>query len=203
MSESDLEPLRTAGIAFSSVVHLPESYPVFDFSLGYEESGAVGAIYGVGRYNEYRPDVYLSPQFTDQERQVHMGVDIAAPAGTPVHAFFAGRVYCQAMRSQPFDYGGTVITVHRWLGQTVYALHGHLDRQSVEARRPGERFEAGEIIGRLGSQEENGGWPPHLHFQLSLVAPEACDLPGVVSLGRRAWALQRFPDPRLVLGDLY
>ena len=37
-----------------------------------------------------------------------------------------------------------------------------------------------EIIAHFGDEEENGGWEPHLHFQLSIVKPETHDLPGVV-----------------------
>ena len=55
----------------------------------------------------------------------------------------------------------------------------------------------------MGTREVNGGWNPHLHFQLSLLEPETHDLPGAVSVADRSWALRAFPDPRLVLGPLY
>ena len=50
---------------------------------------------------------------------------------------------------------------------------------------------------------ENGGWNPHLHFQLSRVAPKNYDLPGVVSLADRELATRVFPDPRYILGEIY
>ena len=50
---------------------------------------------------------------------------------------------------------------------------------------------------------ENGGWEPHLHFQLSYQEPETHDMPGVVAPSDREEALQIYPDPRLVLGTLY
>ena len=55
----------------------------------------------------------------------------------------------------------------------------------------------------LGNFEENGGWEPHLHFQLSLVEPETHDMPGVVAPEDREHALTIYPDPRNVLGPLY
>ena len=58
-------------------------------------------------------------------------------------------------------------------------------------------------MGTLGDKSENGGWNPHLHFQLSLVAPEVPDIPGVVSENDRKQALQIYPDPQLILGSLY
>lgn len=43
----------------------------------------------------------------------------------------------------------------------------------------------------------------HLHSQLSTEAPATHDMPGVVSAGQLASALERYPDPRSVLGPLY
>ena len=56
---------------------------------------------------------------------------------------------------------------------------------------------------KAGSEEVNGGWPPHVHFQLSLKEPETHDMPGVVEQEARESALEIYPDPRLVLGLLY
>ena len=55
----------------------------------------------------------------------------------------------------------------------------------------------------MGAHDENGGWEPHLHFQLSYQEPETHDMPGVVAPSDRDEALQIYPDPRLVLGALY
>ena len=55
----------------------------------------------------------------------------------------------------------------------------------------------------FGGEAENGGWPPHVHFQLSLERPATHDMPGVVSADDHQKALETFPDPRWVLGDLY
>ena len=62
---------------------------------------------------------------------------------------------------------------------------------------------AGQVIGWLGAETENGGWPPHVHFQLSWERPETHDMPGAVDPADRAAALKRYPDPRLVLGPLW
>ena len=48
-----------------------------------------------------------------------------------------------------------------------------------------------------------GGWEPHLHFQLSWEEPTGNDMPGVVSRDDREWALEKYPDPRIVLGRIY
>ena len=131
------------------------------------------------------------------------GIDIAAPPGTPVHLFFGGVVWAFTDHARPYDYGPTIITRHHWLEQEVFALHGHLSRASLEGLSVGQEIEQGAPFAAVGTTAENGGWNPHLHFQLSLVRPETCDLPGAVSAADRAWSRRVFPDPRLVLGPLY
>jgi murein DD-endopeptidase MepM/ murein hydrolase activator NlpD len=148
-------------------------------------------------------------------RDIHMGIDIGAPVGTPIHAFADGVVHSFGINSEAGSYGPTIITEH-YIGlptevgserfhskQKVWALHGHLSSESIENIEIGTYFKAGDIIAKVGCEEVNGGWPPHIHFQLSLVEPETYDMPGVVEKSDRESAVQRFPDPRLVLGKLY
>ena len=47
------------------------------------------------------------------------------------------------------------------------------------------------------------GWPPHVHFQLSLVEPVTHDMPGAVLQSDREHALRTYPDPQLVTGRFY
>ena len=196
-------PLKTEGVDFASVMDLPAELEVYDFTKGYDPHRELDSPYGVGRYNERRPGMYLGDQFKEGARDLHVGIDLAAPAGTAVFSFYRGTVFKLGDNALPYDYGPTIITAHEWLGQKIYALYGHLSRKSLELWRPGDVFEAGETLGTLGSHEVNGGWNPHLHFQLSLIEPDTHDLPGAVSYSDRDWALRAFPDPRLVLGPLY
>ncbi|MEE2756921.1 MAG: peptidoglycan DD-metalloendopeptidase family protein [Myxococcota bacterium] len=160
--------------------------------------------YGIGRYNERRPTMYNAPQYAVGEvRNIHMGIDIAAPVGVAVRAFYKGTIYRFGDNRAHQDYGPTIVTKHNFLSQVVYALHGHLSRESLANLVVGQPIEAGDIIGHIGEKSENGGWNPHLHFQLSRLAPATHDLPGVVSARQHAAALVVFPDPRLVLGNLY
>ena len=55
----------------------------------------------------------------------------------------------------------------------------------------------------MGHEDENGGWPPHVHVQLSWNEPVNGDLPGVVRPENRLAALESYPDPRLICGPLY
>jgi peptidoglycan LD-endopeptidase LytH len=191
---------------FGPVIDLPASYEVYDFTSGYDPERPRSSDYGIGRYAEKRPGMYSTELFTAERgaiRDIHVGVDIAAPVGTEVKAFYEGVVCMVAINAAEGDYGGTVITQHALGDRLIWALHGHLSHRSVNWRKPGDAIRAGDIIGWVGAREENGGWNPHLHFQLSWERPERCDLPGAVNEKDLARALEIYPDPRLVLGPLY
>ncbi len=194
--------LDLRGYDFHPVIALPEGYEVWDFTQGYDPKRAMRTGYGVGRYDEKRRGMYTTALFGGV-RDIHMGIDLGAPVGEAVHAFWEGEVHRFAYNGAAGDYGYTLVTRHMLGDTTLYALHGHLAARSVEGRFEGQRIARGEVIAWVGDRHENGGWNPHLHFQLSLVRPEVADLPGAVSDDDREEALRRYPDPRLVLGALY
>lgn len=194
--------LDTRGCDFHPVIHMPPDYEVYDFTAAYDPQRTLRSPYGVGRYDEVRQGMYTAPLF-EGVRNIHMGVDLAAPVGTPVHAFWPGAVHRFGYNAAEGDYGYTLVTRHEVNGAALYALHGHLAARSVAGRFEGQSFERGEVIAWLGNRHENGGWNPHLHFQLSRVAPDVADMPGVVCEADREAARWRYPDPRLVLGPLY
>ena len=191
---------------FHPVIQLPPEYEIFDFSESYDPSRTLASEFGIGRYNEQRPTMYTTELFSQnngERRDIHMGIDIAAPEGTPVYSFFDGKVFCVGINTAPGDYGGTLITEHELSELRIWVLHGHLSHASIKSLKPDQFFRKGELIARVGSQHENGGWNPHLHFQISLQAPSGCDLPGVVTKADLQKALEIFPDPRLILGPIY
>ena len=71
-----------------------------------------------------------------------------------------------------------------------------LSMESLQLFEPGQKIKSGDCIGYVGLREVNGGWEPHLHFQLSWIKPENCDLPGVVRRDERT-DLAMYPDPRM------
>ncbi len=87
----------------------------------------------------------------------HLGVDLIAPAGTPVRAAGSGRVV-RAGWDGPF--GLTVEIDH---GNGLRTRYAHLARILV---RPGALVEAGRPIGRLGDTGRTTG--PHLHYEVHL-----------------------------------
>ncbi len=187
---------------FHPVIHLPPDYEVYDFTRGYDPARPRRSPYGIGRYDEVRQGMYTSELFAGV-RNIHMGIDISAPVGEPVHSFADGTVYMFAYNAAELDYGHTVIIHHVLDGVDLWALYGHLAAASTAHKRVGQAVRAGEVIAWVGAEHENGGWNPHLHLQLSYLRPEVCDMPGAVSAEDRERALRIYPDPRLILGALY
>ena len=185
---------------YHPVVHLPMDYTVLDLTDGSWESPETE--FSIGKYDEFRPNLYNTELFGG-ERNVHMGIDIGGPVGTPCMGFMDGEISHFGYNPAAGDYGNVVITKHDIGGVPVWALYGHLDAASIEDKRVGQIVESGDVIAWFGAFEENGGWEPHLHFQLSLVEPETHDMPGVVAPGEREYSLEIYPDPRNVLGPLY
>ena len=168
---------------------------------------AAGTAIGIGQYDEARL-VYVTDLFrhrtnwSEENRTVHIGIDVFLDAGAAVHAPLAGVVHSTRNNAAAGDYGPTIILEHE-VGQGLrfYTLYGHLATRSLEGLQKGRRFERGEVLGWLGTIDENGGWPPHLHFQVmtDMLGREG-DFPGVAAPGERETWLDFCPDPNLVLG---
>ncbi|OYV75044.1 MAG: hypothetical protein B7Z74_01520, partial [Deltaproteobacteria bacterium 21-66-5] len=166
-----------------------------------------GVRVAVGRYDEPRL-LYVTPHFsggervTDERRTVHLGLDLFADAGTPVHAPLAGTVHAFADNANPLDYGPVIILRHAPNdGTEFFTLYGHLSRDSLAGLRVGQEIARGERIGALGTADVNGGWTPHLHLQVMADLLEL-DLwfPGVVRASQRAAWRTVCPNPNLLVG---
>ena len=206
--------VTTPSTQFHPTVVFDGPYWVHDFSHPGPEGWQAPYPFSVGRYDERRPGMYSTPLF-EGVRDHHVGLDLGAPAQTPVHAFDEGSVFAIAVNDEDGSYGPTLITQHcRSLPSlvggpcegepvTFWVLYGHLSWESISNWSVGDTFGRGDVIARLGEPEENGGWPPHVHVQMSLHPPENGDLPGVVRAEDRQAALEQYPDPRLICGPLY
>ena len=87
-------------------------------------------------------------------RKAHLGVDYAAPKGTPVRTVGDGVVTFAGWQR---GYGNVIFVQHRQDKVTVYA---HLSRIQV---RKGQRVDQSDVIGLVGSTGVSTG--PHLHFE--------------------------------------
>lgn len=184
------------------VILFPKNYPVYHLANPQDRELAEKNTYGIGRYNEKRTGMYSTELFkgkSGQERNIHLGIDFFAPVGTPVYAYTEGQILFFKYNASAGDYGYTLVAQHG----PYYALYGHLNKESIQNKTALQKIQKGEIIGWVGDRNENGGWTPHLHFQLSTQNPKDADMPGVVSEDQLAEALLLYPDPRIVLGPVY
>lgn len=98
--------------------------------------------------NRYHPILH--------RRRPHLGVDYAAPIGTPVRATANGRVVFAGRKG---GFGNVIILKHAGVFSTVY---GHLSRFHRGVHR-GVRVKQGEVIGYVGMTGLATG--PHLHYE--------------------------------------
>ena len=185
---------------YHPVVYLPDEYEVRDFTTGNYTPSEYE--FDIGRYDELRPGMYSTELFSDG-RFLHIGIDIGAPVGTPCMAFDDGEISHFGYNAADGDYGYVIITKHIVGEMPIWALYGHLSADSIKGKKIGQKISRGEVICWMGDRDENGGWESHLHFQLSINEPETHDMPGVVNPENRKTALEKYPDPRLVLGPIY
>lgn len=167
-------------------------------------SGA-GARYGIGGYAEHRTVYRFSRVFDaagkeDEPRRLHLGTDIWGRPHTAVMAPLDGIVHSFAFNNQPGDYGATIILTHQLPGISFNTLYGHLSLNSLKNMQEGTRIEAGEVFAEIGIPAENGGWPPHLHFQVILdMGDRKGDYPGVCKYSEKEKWLANSPDPGIIL----
>jgi murein DD-endopeptidase MepM/ murein hydrolase activator NlpD len=125
-----------------------------------------------------------------KRREMHRGIDWAAPRGTPVRAAGHGMVVAAAAWG---SYGHYLRIDH---GGTVATAYAHLDR-FTPGLRPGSLVRQGDLIGAVGRTGRATG--PHLHYELLIAGrrvdplaltarddPSTAVIPAVFEPGRRA-----------------
>ena len=171
-----------------------------------ERLAATGSDYAIGLYAEDR-NCYRGEQFivagSSRTRSTHLGMDIFIAANTPVLAPYAGHVYSVQDNDLPYDYGGTVILQHVAgdTGLSFYTLYGHLSKKTLSLFHEGDAVSAGDVIGYIGAPHENGGWAPHLHFQImTTMLGLKGNFDGASEPDRFDIWSQICPHPNLILG---
>ncbi len=167
---------------------------------------AAKATVGVGRYNEAR-SIYSSPLFGEEanpageRRTIHLGMDLFVEPGIPIAAPFEATVHATANNTATLDYGPVVILRHNPAPDIeFFTLYGHLSTDALTSLKVGQRIQKGKVFARVGHARENGGWTPHLHFQIILdLLDRSTDFPGVAHASERAVWTGLSPDPNLIL----
>jgi len=93
---------------------------------------------------------------TKRRNSFHKGIDISAPAGTPVYAAEKGIVIDAGYKKS--GYGNLIVIKH---GNDLATYYGHLSKIVIS---DGDKVAKGELIGNVGSTGKSTG--PHLHFEI-------------------------------------
>ena len=117
----------------------------FESTLEWPIAGPISGVYGSQRVLNGEP------------RAPHLGVDIAAPIGTPIHADSAGTV--TLAEHDLYFTGGTVIVDH---GYGLSSIYQHMSRLDVTV---GQHVEQGDVVGAVGATGRVTG--PHLHWGMN------------------------------------
>ena len=99
-------------------------------------------------------------------RRAHKGVDLAAPAGTPIRASADGTVE----RADWFSGYGLFVALEH--GGSIETRYGHMSRLNVAA---GQRVRKGDVIGYVGSTGRSTG--PHLHYEVRIAGEAVNPIP--------------------------
>ncbi len=147
--------------------------------------------YAYGGYGEIRP-FYTTDNYEAENdqgyqwRTQHLGLDIwsslkdKSNSKRKIFSPYQGKVICSHNNDERCDYGYTLILQHHTDEMPFYTLYGHLSKESMELSPIGKWVEAGDHIAYLGDKNENGAWPPHLHFQVLLdLLGNTTNYPGV------------------------
>jgi 4-aminobutyrate aminotransferase-like enzyme/Ser/Thr protein kinase RdoA (MazF antagonist) len=198
-------PMRSLSVEMSTT-------PINPFDITANEAATIGE-QGVpddsawlGYYGEPRL-IYTDKAFRNGDwkasdrRTVHLGIDGFAPAGTTVHTPLDATVLHIDIRKGHLDYGGMVVLRHETPDRlTFFTMYGHLDPESISGLEVGQNLPKGYAVARLGDPTVNGGWNPHIHFQLALsTLGMGHDWPGVANPDEMFFWRKYCPNPAALM----
>lgn len=127
----ELARIRRENAAVAQVRTIDSAAPLFQSGFIWPVSGPISSVYGSQRILNGEP------------RQPHFGIDIVAPAGTPVHASTDGLV----VMAEPdlLLTGGTIILDH---GFGLSGAYSHMSKLLVKV---GDHVRQGDVIGLVGA----------------------------------------------------
>jgi len=162
--EADGEVLRTGRVISAEFVNNGKTHQAFWFKEANAKEGGYFNAEGISLRRAYLASPLAFSRMTSgfkmrfhpilQTWRAHLGVDYAAPTGTPVRSVGQGIVDVAGAQG---GFGNVVMVKHAGGQTTVYA---HLSRINVKR---GQAVMQGQTLGLVGST----GWAtgPHLHFE--------------------------------------
>ena len=150
--------------------------------------------------NLYNRSDYFKNQSKENQRNIHLGIDLWCRKHTKVLSVLDGEIHSFKNNNNYGDFGATIILKHQIKNQIFYSLYGHLSLSSIENISVGDTVLQGNPIGFLGDSSVNGDYAPHLHFQIIKdLKNNFGDYPGVTSKENVEFYQKNCPNPNLLL----
>ncbi len=141
----DLARIKRERKKFGQILSVRSNSESVDTDFHLPIHGRIGSPFGLRRY------------FNGEPRNPHSGLDLVAPAGTPIKAPAAGRV----IDTGDFFFTGNAVFLDH--GQGLISGYFHMQRIDVKA---GQTVRRGDILGTVGATGRVTG--PHLHMNVYL-----------------------------------
>jgi murein DD-endopeptidase MepM/ murein hydrolase activator NlpD len=149
---------EVAALAASRAAANVGSRSVYNMNLSMTAPGSGEVRWPVSNFTYSSINLFRPPN-----RPNHNGLDMLAPAGTPIFAAASGVV---RVSQESYSGYGVAVTIDSVVGgQQVSTLYGHMtygSRQVVS----GQRVSAGQLIGAVGSTGSSTA--NHLHFEVRI-----------------------------------
>ena len=155
--------------------------------------------YLIGRYGEDRLEMLRGSHIAEEGRTIHLGIDLFCKGLETVYAPFDGEIVRTGHETDDPSFGYYVFIKHVIDGKIIYTFYAHLSHALPNLGK----IKKGQAFAKIGDHHENGGWSRHLHFQLFTELPVSNGLIGYSTKKDFARNQERFPDPRMILGNMY
>jgi murein DD-endopeptidase MepM/ murein hydrolase activator NlpD len=206
--DSEIELTDYTSIDLSNKNKALEQFDITDseafeiYIINYLKSKKAKVVFGgyLEKRNIYKRSSYFKQESIENERNVHLGIDLWCEANTKVLAVLDGKVHSFQNNTHYGDYGPTIIIQHLIEDIEFYSLYGHLNLASLKNLTVGDSVFKGQTIGYLGDATVNGDYAPHLHFQLIKdLQNNSGDYPGVSNKKMLDFYKENCPDPNFLL----
>ena len=151
LSDDAIDKKRTADTSNSCGIKKATRHTVANALLGKKDPSVPTLKFPVNN------GVLTSP-FGFRWGRFHKGLDIAAPAGTPIYACAEGKIIFTGSRKKFRRYGNTVLIDH---GKGVYTYYAHLSDILIKKN---QSIKKGQKIALVGNSGRSTG--PHLHLEV-------------------------------------
>lgn len=141
----DLKRIKADRIPIGKALRTWTEQEIVDLDFIAPVDGRLSSLFGLKRF------------FNKQPRNPHSGLDIAAPAGTPIVAPATAKI----INTGNFYYNGNTVFLDH--GQGLITGYFHMTEIKV---KPGQVVKQGDVIGTVGSTGRVTG--PHLHWNVYL-----------------------------------